>query len=264
MMSSKDKVVYEMQKETILSLLEKNERLDGRKFLEYRPITIQKGAIPNAEGSALVSIGNTKVLASVKFEVLEPFKDRPEDGVLIANAEFVPFAADNFEPGPPNEDSIELARVVDRGLRESGAIDFGSLFIEEGKVYGIFLDLYLLDYVGNYFDTAALAAISALLDAKIPKYEDGELLRDEFKGHLNVVEVPVTTTFFKIGNHVIIDALTEEEFAADARLTVGTIEKKLCSMQKGLGGSFKKSEVLELIDIAFDKGKELRRLALQE
>ena len=64
-----------------------------------------------------------RFLCGVKVGTGEPFEDTPNDGVLTVNAELVPVASPNFEPGPPNEDSIELARVVDRGISESHAID---------------------------------------------------------------------------------------------------------------------------------------------
>ena len=72
--------------------------------------------IEKAEGSARVLLGKTEVLVGVKVETGEPFPDTPNEGVLTVNAELVPIASPNFEAGPPNEDSIELARVVDRGI----------------------------------------------------------------------------------------------------------------------------------------------------
>lgn len=41
-------------------------RTDGRKRLVYRPIQVQTGVIPQANGSARVRMGGTEVIASVK------------------------------------------------------------------------------------------------------------------------------------------------------------------------------------------------------
>ena len=97
---------------------------------------------------------------------------------MTVNAELVPLAAPNFEPGPPDENSIELARIVDRGIRESKAIDTAKLCIEPGKkVFVVFVDVYVLNHDGNLIDAAALAAVSALMNTKMPNYEveDGEV-----------------------------------------------------------------------------------------
>ena len=47
--------------------------------------------------------------------------------------ELVPFASPMFESGPPREDAIELARVVDRGIRHSEIVDKKKLCITPGK-----------------------------------------------------------------------------------------------------------------------------------
>ncbi len=59
-----------------------------------------------------------------------PFADTPDKGVLSTNAELIPMGSPNFEAGPPDEHSIELARVVDRGIRESEMIDLEKMCIE--------------------------------------------------------------------------------------------------------------------------------------
>ena len=43
----------------------------------------------------------------------------------MTNCEMLPMADPTFEPGPPSEDSIELARVVGGEFVESELVDFG-------------------------------------------------------------------------------------------------------------------------------------------
>jgi len=124
----------EFQYQYLLDLVSKGKRPDGRKPDEYRDINIETGVIFKAEGSAKVSIGETQVLAGVKLGIGQPYPDKPDEGVLITGAEFSPVASPEFEAGPPDEDAIELARVVDRGIRESEAIDMKKLFIDEENV----------------------------------------------------------------------------------------------------------------------------------
>ena len=138
-------LVTKVKIKQIEQLLEKGTRLDERGLLDTREIKIEQGVIEKAEGSARVFLGKTQVLVGVKVETGEPFPDTPNDGVMTVNAELVPLAHPSFEPGPPDENSIELARVVDRGIRESHAIDTEKLCIEAGKkVFVVFVDVYVL------------------------------------------------------------------------------------------------------------------------
>src|SRR5512137_2321939 len=122
-----------VRKRQIGQLIDTGKRLDGRNLTDYREFTIEEGLIERAEGSARIRLGKTEVLVGVKVETGEPFPDTPNDGVMTVNAELVPLAHPSFEPGPPDENSIELARVVDRGIRESHAVDTEKLCIESGK-----------------------------------------------------------------------------------------------------------------------------------
>ena len=76
--------------EYIKELLNKGFRDGERGMYEYRPIIIQKGIIPNAEGSAQVDLGGTKVLAGVKIDVDSPLPDKPGEGNLVTSAELLP------------------------------------------------------------------------------------------------------------------------------------------------------------------------------
>ncbi len=156
-------ILVDIKRDYVLSKLRDNERIDGRGFDEFRNVEIIPNVIEKAEGSALVKLGDTQVVVGVKMQPGEPYPDTPDRGVIIVNAELVPLASPTFEPGPPDENSIELARVVDRGIRESEAVDLSKLVIEEGeKVWIVFVDIHALDDDGNLLDASALAAIAAL------------------------------------------------------------------------------------------------------
>lgn len=258
-MTSED-LKWEIKKDYIHALAAKGLRHDGRKLDEYRKIEVIPNYIENALGSSLVKIGGTQVLAGVSMMVGEPYPDSPNEGALMTGCELVPLASPTFEPGPPSEEAVEIARVVDRGIRESKAIDMESLCIEEGeKVWIVMIDLHVLDYAGNLFDAGTLAAISALLNTKMPKYEDGEIIREGNK-KLPVKKKPVECTFAKIGSTIMLDPILEEEKTMDARITFATTEKdELCAVQKGGTGSFKDKEIMDALDLAFKKSKELRK-----
>ncbi|HUJ84449.1 MAG TPA: exosome complex protein Rrp42 [Candidatus Acidoferrales bacterium] len=256
-------LITKVRLKQIEGLLEKGKRLDERGLHDYREIKIEQGLIERAEGSARCYLGKSEVLAGVKVETGEPFPDTPNEGVMTVNAELVPLASPNFEPGPPDENSIELARVVDRGIRESHAIDTEKLCIEPGKkVFVVFVDVYVLNHDGNLIDCAALAAVAALMNTKMPNYEikDGELKMKQGYTSLPMKSHPVTVTMGKINNVLIVDPWLEEEKVMDSRITIATnSEGKICATQKGGSGYFTPQQILEASKIAQEKAVEIRK-----
>src|SRR5205809_348546 len=126
--------VAKLEQKTVVDLVSKGKRIDERGPESYRPIQIQVGLIEKANGSAQVHLGKSKVLAGIKVQTGTPFPDTPDEGVLTVNAELVPLASPSFEAGPPSEAAIEISRVVDRGIRESKAIDMKSLVLQKGDI----------------------------------------------------------------------------------------------------------------------------------
>ncbi len=245
-----------IKRDYLVKLAQKGKRADGRAFDEYRNINIETGIISKAEGSARVTLGNTQVIAGIKMDVGEPYPDSPDSGVMSTAAELIPLASPDFEAGPPRADAIELARVVDRGIRESEVIDVEKLCIEPGeKVWIVFIDIHIIDYDGNLFDAASLAALAALLTTNVPaeRFELGE------DYPLPLREPPISCTSVKFNGVAIMDPSLDEEDIAEARLTVATDTKgDIRAMQKGLNGSFTKDEIQKVIKASIDNGKKLR------
>jgi exosome complex component RRP42 len=256
-------VVTRVKQKQIAQLIEADKRLDGREMMDYREMKIEQGIIERAEGSARVLLGKTEVVVGVKIEMGEPFPDTPNEGVLTVNAELTPIASPAFEAGPPDEDSIELARIVDRGIRESKCIDTSKLVIEPGKkVFVVFVDIYVLNHDGNLIDAAALAAVNALLNTKMSNYEikEGEVKIKSGYEQLPMKKHPITVTTAKIGNKLLVDPGCEEEEVMDARITFAIDDdNNICAIQKGGSGYFEPQQVIEAAKIAQTKAKELRK-----
>ena len=254
-------VISEIKKDFIFNLLLKGERTDGRTFDQYREISIQRDVIRKAEGSALVKIGSSQVLVGVKMQPGEPFQDTPNKGVIITNAELVPLASPSFEPGPPNEVGIELARVVDRGVRESKAVDLEALCIVPGKqVWIIFIDVHILDDCGNILDAASLGAIAALMSTKVPAARYG--LGEDYI--LPIRDIPIATTAIEFNDVLMFDPGVDEEAIANTRLTIiSTMNGNICGSQKSGTGMLKPEQVYRIIDIACEKAKEIREKFLE-
>jgi len=255
--------ITKVRQRQIAQTIDTGKRTDGRTLTDYREFTIEQGVIEKAEGSARVFLGKTQILVGIKVETGEPFPDTPNEGVMTVNAELVPLASPTYETGPPDETSIELARIVDRGIRESKAIDTEKLCIEPGKkVFVVFVDIYVLNYDGNLIDAAALAAMSALINTKMSNYEikDGELKLKQGYTQLPMKSHPVTVTIGKIGEKLLVDAAMEEEQVIDARLTMAINEEgNICAIQKGLSGYFTPQQLIEASKLAREKAAEQRK-----
>jgi exosome complex component RRP42 len=254
-------MISKLNAKTVEDLVKENSRLDDRGLMDFRPINIQTDYLKKAEGSALVTLGKTKVLVGVKLGTAAPFPDTPKEGVLMTVAELTPMASPHFEAGPPDESSIELSRVVDRVIRESKMIDMEKLFIEEEKVWMVNLDFYPLDMDGNLFDAAVLGACAALRTAKMPKYEDGKVIYEERKDPMPIKDKPISCTFASVGDRVILDPTELEENIMRARFTVGVNQKDhICAMQKGGLGGFSQAELDQAVAETVKQAKKLRKV----
>ena len=244
-------------------LLINDKRIDGRAMDEYRKISIKRGIIHNAEGSAVCSIGSTKIIAGVKMETGTPFADTLDEGNLVVNAEFTPLSSPDFEAGPPGEDATELARIVDRGIRESETVDFKKLCITSSeKVWMMNVDLHVINHDGNLIDCAFLAAMSALADTKIPKIEDEKtIMRGVYESKLELHHKPAEVTVCKIAEKFLLDPDKEEEEAVEAKLTIAVREDDtICALQKQGSKDVSMDDIKHMVEIAIAKTKELRKL----
>jgi len=257
------------------NLVKNGKRADGRKFDEFRNIEIETGLISKAEGSARVKIGKTQVVAGIKMDIGEPYSDSPEKGVMMTAAELIPLASPDFEAGPPRENAIELARVVDRGIRESEVIGLDKLCIEPGEIiWLVFIDIHIIDFDGNLFDAASLAALAALFNTTVPierirsKLERQQEKIPSIKTYLEenpkdyqlpMNEPPISCTSVKFNDVVVLDPSLDEEEIAEVRLTVATDKNgNIRAMQKGLDGSFTEEEIKKIIKASIDNGRTIR------
>ncbi len=256
--------MYSELRSQVLKLLSVHTRLDGRKPHEYRkPMKVEYGVVKTAEGSAKVTIGETEVIAGVKLEIMSPYPDTPDEGSIMVGVELLPLSSPEFEPGPPSIRAVELARVVDRGIRESKAIDFKSLCLEKGeKAWMIVIDICTFNDAGNLFDASALAALAAIKNTKFPELVDGKIVyKEKTDQGIDVQEEPISVTVLKIGDHFIIDPDNEEELVAEARLTVALMSNgQLCALQKGGDSALTLDDISKMIDLAAEGSKTLRGL----
>lgn len=215
---------------------------------EPRRLRIETGVVPKAEGSARVFLGDTEVVAGVKVKPDRPFPDVGDRGIFICTAEVLPLAHQDVETGPPQPPVIELARVVDRGIRESGMVDLKQLVLEPNKsVVGVFVDNSVIDVDGNLFDACSYASTAALLTAKIPKWEygeDGPVRVEGQYARAPITTVPVSVTMAKVNGQIMVDPTQDEWTAMEARVTITTnSDGNICALQKGGPSGFTYDEL---------------------
>jgi len=255
-------VVSTIQRKYVLDLLNDGKRIDGRGFLDFREVKVTPNLVPKAEGSADVRLGETFIITGIKYDIGTPFSDSPDKGVATCMTEFVPFASPMFETGPPSIKAIEVARVIDRGIRHGDCIQYKKLCIKAGElVYIVFIDVYVMNHAGNLIDAGALSAVAALISAKLPtaKVVDGEAVWDGGYMPIPINQIPLSITFGRIEDHIFVDPVIDEELVLDGRLSFAINEKgQITSMQKGGPAAWTEEEIIKYSKIAVEKVNELR------
>lgn len=249
--------------EHLRKALEANIRYDDRTKEQFRDISIEYGVSNTADGSAKITCGDTEIIIGVSLTVGSPFPDRPDEGALMVACELLPIAHESIESGPPSINAIEISRVIDRGIRESGAIDVKKLCIEEGeKVWIINVDLIPINHDGNIIDVGALGAIAAIKETVFPKLlEDNTVdYKEKTDKKVQLTHEPVPVTICKIGDQLFVDPSKKEEENIEARITVAVMEDdNICSLQKGGDEGFTIDELKSAFDLAVKTAGKLRK-----
>ncbi len=243
-----------------------DKRYDGRKLLDLNKVDIEYGVSNKAEGSARVRLGKTEVIAGVKLAIGTPYPDSKDKGNLVVSGDLLPLASPRFDLGPPGFDGIEVPRLVDRMIRESGMIDFKKLCIKEGeKVWTLYVDIYPINDDGSLVDAAGIAAVAALKNTIIPAIDkDGAIDYDKEskeKLPLSKETVPLSLTFYKLGKSILLHPTREEQEACDTKVTFGGShwngQLMINSCQKGWETTFTADEINHIVDVFPKKYEEL-------
>eukprot|EP01120_Amphizonella_sp_Union-15-10_P013397 TRINITY_DN6207_c0_g1_i1.p1 TRINITY_DN6207_c0_g1~~TRINITY_DN6207_c0_g1_i1.p1 ORF type:complete len:312 (+),score=62.69 TRINITY_DN6207_c0_g1_i1:420-1355(+) len=253
----------------IREALSKDLRIDGRNLLDFRTIKLSFGDYP---GKVQVQLGRTSVHTSMRSEMTAPNPIRPTEGFFRFHVEFSPQASPAFEIRRGYTSSqTELIRVVERGLRESRAIDTEALCIIAGeKVWSVRLDINILDDEGNLQDCCSIAAIVALHHFKRPSVS---IVKDEVIVHkitekdpvaLSIHHMPISITFgtFSVGGKAVllVDPAWKEELIMDGKITFTlNPQKELCAVQKAGGLPLSPKDILLAARIAQTKVQEISK-----
>ena len=137
-------------------------RKDGRRPDDVRPITITPGFMKRAEGSALIEMGETRVICTASVENrVPPFLSGKQQGWLTAEYAMLPRSTHSRtqrETQGPKGRSQEIQRLIGRSLRAAmGTMAFGE--------YTIRIDCDVLQADGGTRTAAITGGCVALVDA---------------------------------------------------------------------------------------------------
>lgn len=262
---AKDIIVSNSEAKFILEAFKINQRLDGRKFTDFRDVTITFG---KEYGDVMVTLGDTKVHCRISCEITQPYEDRPFEGLFLISTESTPMAGAQFENGNNvGEDEVLISRIIEKAVRRSGALDIEGLCIIAGsKCWAIRANVHFLNGDGGFIDASCIAVMAGLMHFKKPDITiDGNKVivhpvEEREPVPLGILHVPICVTFsffnpqdteenIKGENNseiVIIDATLKEELMRDGVLTV-TLNKNREVVQVSKAGGLP-MDALTLMD----------------
>ena len=143
-------------------LIVDGKRLDGRKWDELRPISLQVGLMKNADGSAYIEWGKNKIMAAVygPKEVHPKHQVLPDRALLRSRYHMAPFSVDERKNPAPSRREIEISKVIREAL-------VPSVIVEDYPRTAIEVWVEVLQSDGGSRCAGITAASLALADAGI-------------------------------------------------------------------------------------------------
>jgi ribonuclease PH len=188
-------------------------RLDGRALSGLRPVEIQTGFLVTAEGSTLITMGQTRVLCAASVEDgVPPFLRGSGKGWVTAEYSMLPRATSKRTPrevnkGKPSGRTHEIQRLIGRSLRA----------VVDMRVLGersILIDCDVLQADGGTRCAAITGAFVALAIA-LKKMVDTKVLKKmPLRDYLAAVSVGL------VGKEAMLDLCYEEDSKAEVDMNV--------------------------------------------
>jgi ribonuclease PH len=188
-------------------------RPDGRRPDELRPVEIATGYLKTAEGSALITAGNTQVLCAASIEpTVPPFLRNTGKGWVTAEYSMLPRAtatrtAREVAKGRPSGRTHEIQRLIGRSLRS--VIDLSIL----GE-RSIILDCDVLQADGGTRVASITGAYVALAMAVKQLLRYKTIPRSPLHGAVAAISVGM------FGGEAILDLCYEEDSRAEVDANV--------------------------------------------
>ncbi len=219
------------------------KRPDGRKIDEIRPMRAKVGVVPNADGSALFSFGDTIAIAAVygPKEMHPQHQQDPESGTLRCRYNMISFSVDDrIRPGPSRR-STEISKITEWALEPS-------LLIK--KYPNMVIDVHINIIQANAstrcagINAAAMALahagvpmkniVSSVSIGKLDKNLVVDLNKDEedFEKGEGSTDIPITMTPEGELTHIQLDGRVTKEQLKEAIELAKRSTKKIYEVQK--------------------------------
>lgn len=258
--STEETGISNNERKFLLQSLEEELRLDGRGFNDGRAMEIALGP---KHGQSEVTVGGTRVSASIDAQIVRPSSSNSSEGILRFQINMSPLVTSSTEF--PEDTEIILSRVLERGLRWSEAVDLEGLCIVAGeKVWELKVNLTVMDYDGNMFDAACTAAVCSLLHFKRPDVAvqgvDVIVYSEDEKEPIPLVlhHIPICTTFAVINSIPILDPSYMESIVSTASLScIVTKFGEVCALSKPGGAPLPIEKLQYCLQLAFERAKTI-------
>jgi ribonuclease PH len=220
-------------------------RPDGRKNNEIRNVKVNRGFIRNAEGSALISMGNTRVICTASIEDRVPFflKDQKK-GWITAEYSMLPRATQTrtvreSSTGRISGRTHEIQRLIGRVLRS--VVDLSDLGERT-----IWIDCDVIQADGGTRTAAITGAFICLSDALKYALRNGLISRTPLRDYLAAISVGV------VDGEPRVDLCYSEDSIAEVDMNVVMTQSgKLVEIQGTAEGMpFSKDMLNSLIKLA--------------
>jgi ribonuclease PH len=232
-------------------------RSNGRASDQLRPVTITPRFLKHAEGSALIEVGDTKVVCSVSVEDrVPPFLKGKGEGWITSEYGMLPRATHTrvqreSSKGRPSGRTHEIQRLIGRSLR--AVVDLKGLGERT-----LWMDCDVIQADGGTRTASITGAFVALVEALRHLKRQGSILE------LPVTDFVAATSVGKVGGQIFLDLAYDEDSSAQVDMNVvKTGRGRFVEVQGTAEGTpFSDEELGELLAAA-DKGvKEL--IAIQK
>ncbi len=221
-------------------------RVDGRKNNDLRPVKITRNVNKHAEGSALIEVGDTKVICTATVENRLPAWRKMEGigGWLTAEYGMLPRSTGkrmmrDAVRGKQNGRSFEIQRLIGRALRS--VIDLQAL-----GDHTITIDCDVIQADGGTRTASITGAFIALVDALHYLVQEGKLDKMPLR------DLVAATSVGRVNGELILDLCYKEDSAAEVDMNIVMTGKGQFVEIQGTGeeASFSRNETNQLLDLA--------------
>ena len=197
----------------LLSAQRKGPRTDGRNPDQMRPVVITPRFMKHAEGSALIEVGDTRVVCTVSIEDrVPPFRKGQGEGWITSEYGMLPRATSTrvqreASKGKPSGRTHEIQRLIGRSLR--AVVDLKALGERT-----LWIDCDVIQADGGTRTASITGGFVALVEALRHLKKQGVFEQ------LPLLDFIAATSVGRVGGQVLLDLNYDEDSQAEVDMNV--------------------------------------------